>query len=182
MIQDHAMRVGEVLSSKGVIGRFGIDFLLTRGPGEAWRANALEINLRMGGTTPPFHALEFLTSGTLNCDTGIFQTPAGHEKFYSATDNLKSPAYRGLLPEDLFDIIIRNKIHYQPDSGTGVLFYMIGALSQYGKLGMTCIGNSPGEADELFRRTVALLDRETDTGAHAHGELEPLFDNPVYME
>jgi hypothetical protein len=59
---------------------------------------------------------------------------------------------------------------------------MIGALSQYGKLGMTCIGNSPEEADELFRRTVALLDRETETGAHAHGELEPLFDNPVYME
>ena len=21
-----------------------------------------------------------------------------------------------------------------------------------------------------------------DTGEHAHGELEPLFDNPVYME
>ena len=34
----------------------------------------------------------------------------------------------------------------------------------------------------LSRRTVALLDRETDTGEHAHGELEPLFDNPVYME
>ena len=25
------------------------------------------------------------------------------EKFYSATDNLKSPAYIGLLQEDLFD-------------------------------------------------------------------------------
>lgn len=182
MIQDHAMKIGKVLSSKGVIGRFGIDFLLTRKAGEPWQANALEINLRMGGTTPPFHALEFLTSGALNAETGIFHAPTGQEKFYSATDNLKSPAYRGLLPEDLFDIIIRNKIQYQPDSGTGVLFYMIGALSQYGKLGMTCIGNSPEEADDLFRRTVALLDRETDTGAHAHGELEPLFDNPVYME
>ena len=28
---------------------------------------------------------------------------AGQEKFYSATDNLKSPAYIGLLQEDLFD-------------------------------------------------------------------------------
>ena len=182
LIQDHALSIGEVLSSKGVIGRFGIDFLLTRTAGQPWSAHALEINLRMGGTTPPFHALEFLTSGALNAQTGLFCAPTGQEKFYSATDNLKSPAYRGLLPEDLFDIIIRNKIQYQPDSGTGVLFYMIGALSQYGKLGMTCIGNSPEEADELFRRTVALLDRETETGAHAHGELEPLFDNPVYME
>ena len=182
MIQEQAQRIGNVLSRQGVIGRFGIDFLLTRTAGEEWQSHALEINLRMGGTTPPFHALEFLTSGELNPESGIFCAPTGQEKFYSSTDNLKSPAYRGLLPEDLFDIVISNKIHYQPDSGTGVLFYMIGALSQYGKLGMTCIGNTPEQADDLFQRTVALLDRETDTGAKAHGELEPLFDNPVYME
>jgi len=182
MIQEQALRIGLVLSAKGVIGRFAIDFLLTRSAGGPWNSQALEINLRMGGTTPPYHALEFLTSGTLNSESGIFTAPTGQQKFYSATDNLKSPAYRGLLPEDLFDIIISNKIHYQPDSGTGVLFYMIGALSQYGKLGMTCIGNSPEQADELFRRTVALLDRETDNGDHVHGELEPLFDNPVNME
>ena len=182
MIQEQARRIGEVLSKKGVLGRFGIDFLLTRAKGGQWQSYALEINLRMGGTTPPFHALEFLTSGELNPETGIFHSPTGQEKFYSATDNLKSPAYRGLLPEDLFDISIRNKIHYQPDSGTGVLFYMIGALSQYGKIGMTCIGNSPEEANELFRRTVAILDRETDLGAHDHGALEPLFDNRANME
>jgi hypothetical protein len=181
MIQQQAIRIGEVLSQKGVIGRFGIDFLLTRPRHGEWSSNALEINLRMGGTTPPFHALEFLTSGELNPATGIFCAPTGQEKFYSATDNLKSPAYKGLLPEDLFDIIIRHKIHYHPDSGTGVLFYMIGALSQYGKLGMTCIGNSPEQADGLFRRTVEMLDRETDIGNAAHGELEPLFDNPLNM-
>jgi hypothetical protein len=182
LIQQQALRIGAVLSQQGVIGRFGIDFLLTRSAGASWQSHALEINLRMGGTTPPFHALEFLTSGKLNPETGIFHAPTRQEKFYSATDNLKSPAYRGLLPEDLFDIIIRNNIHYQPDSGTGVLFYMIGALSQYGKLGMTCIGNSPEEASELFQRTVALLDRETDHGAAAHEELGPLFDNTVTME
>ena len=182
MIQEQARRIGEVLSNKGVIGRFGIDFLLTRSDGGEWQSNALEINLRMGGTTPPYHALEFLTSGELSPQTGIFNAPTGQEKFYSATDNLKSPAYRGLLPEDLFDISIRNKIHFQPDSGTGVLFYMIGALSQYGKIGMTCIGNSPEQANELFRRTVAILDRETDFGSHDHGALEPLFDNRINME
>ena len=47
---------------------------------------------------------------------------------------------------------------------------------------MTCIGNSPQEANELFRRTVALLDRETDSGDAEHGELGPLFDNTVTME
>ena len=182
LIQEQASRIGEVLSKKGVLGRFGIDFLMTRPSGGDWQSHALEINLRMGGTTPPYHALEFLTSGELNPESGIFKAPTGQEKFYSATDNLKSPAYRGLLPEDLFDISIRNKIHYQPDSGTGVLFYMIGALSQYGKIGMTCIGNSPEQANELFRRTVEILDRETDLGSHEHGVLEPLFDNRANME
>lgn len=182
LIQEQAGRIGEILSHKGVIGRFGIDFLLTRSKDGEWQSHALEINLRMGGTTPPYHALEFLTSGELNPETGIFCAPTGQEKFYSATDNLKSPAYRGLLPEDLFDISIRNKIHYQPDSGTGVLFYMIGALSQYGKIGMTCIGNSPEQANELFRRTVAILDRETDVGFHDHGVREPLFDNRANIE
>ena len=182
MIQEHARRIGDVLSKKGVIGRFGIDFLLTRAKGGEWESNALEINLRMGGTTPPYHALEFLTSGELSPETGIFCAPTGQEKFYSATDNLKSPAYRGLLPEDLFDISIRHKIQYQPDSGTGVLFYMIGALSEYGKIGMTCIGNSAEQANELFRRTVVILDRETEVGSQDHGALEPLFDNRTNME
>ena len=181
-ILKYGQDIAEVLSSKGVLGRFGIDFLMTRSEGGQWESNAIEINLRMGGTTPPYHALEFLISGELDSETGIFHAPNGDAKFYSATDNLKSPAYRGLLPEDLFDIIINNNIHYQPASGTGVLFYMIGALSQYGKLGMTCIGNSPEQADELFRKVVAILDRETDQGGKSTGQLGPLFDKTVTME
>ena len=78
--------------------------------------------------------------------------PDGQAKYYKATDNLKSPAYRGLLPEDLFEIIWNRDIGFKHSTGTGVLFYMIGALSQYGKLGMTCIGNSPEEAQHLFDR------------------------------
>ena len=38
---------------------------------------------------------------------------------------------------------------------------MIGALSQYGKLGVVCIGDSREQAEELFERTKANLDRET---------------------
>ncbi|MDH3439958.1 MAG: peptide ligase PGM1-related protein, partial [Gammaproteobacteria bacterium] len=65
-------------------------------------------------------------------------------------------------------------------TGTGALFYMIGALSQYGKLGMTCIGNSPGEAQDIFRRTVAALDNEAE--GDSHGELAPIFDRYLAME
>lgn len=171
-----AQRIGEVLATRGVVGRFGIDFLVTREPGEAWRSHAIEINLRMGGTTPPFMALEFLTGGEFDPGSGRFIAPDGREKFYFATDNLKSPAYRGLLPEDLFDLLVEHGIHFKHSTLTGVMFFMFGALSQFGKLGIISIGNSMEEAEELYRMTVAILDRETGASPEAHGVPESLFE------
>jgi len=124
--------------------------------------------------------LEFLTGGRLDNESGLFRTLGQENKFYSATDNLKSPAYRGLLPEDLFEIITRHGLGFRHATGSGVLFYMIGALSQYGKLGMTAIGNSAEEAQELFDRTVAVLDAESE--GNGHGVAAPLFDRYVTME
>lgn len=179
-LQEEADKIGQALSDKGVIGRFGIDFLVTREPGGNWQSYAIEINLRMCGTTPPFHALEFLTGGQLDQRSGLFLTPDGQTKYYSATDNLKSPAYRGLLPEDLFHIASRNGVSFRHATETGVLFYMIGALSQYGKLGMTCIGNSSEEAQSLFERAVALLDDQTE--GDDHGVAASMFDHYLSME
>ncbi len=175
-----AQKIGTELSALGVTGRFGIDFLVCRNEADEWNAYAIEINLRMGGTTPPFHALEFLTGGELDPGNGLFVTPAGDPKYYCATDNLKSPAYRGLLPEDLFDIISRYGLGFSHRTGTGVLFYMIGALSQYGKLGMTAIGNSRQEAQAIFDKTVAMLDAQTE--GSDHGVAMPLLDRYLTME
>lgn len=179
-LQEEARKIGTLLSEKGVLGRFGIDFLATRNTGGEWSHYAIEINLRMGGTTPPFHALEFLTGGRLDPANGHFFSTDGQQKFYSATDNLKSAAYRGLLPEDLFQIITRHGLGYRHSTGTGVLFYMIGALSQYGKLGMTCIGNTAAESKALFTQTVALLDSQTEN--NSHGMTAPIFDRYLTME
>jgi hypothetical protein len=38
---------------------------------------------------------------------------------------------------------------------------MIGAVSQFGKVGMIAIGDSREEADRFFNRTIAVLDKET---------------------
>ena len=175
----HAKKIGKVLSGHGILGRFGIDFFASRNNGR-WDTHAIEINLRMGGTTPPFHALEFLTGGELDDDSGLFMAPNGQTKFYTATDNLKSPAYRGLLPEDLFEIIWQHGIGFRHATGTGVLFYMIGALSQYGKLGVTCIGNSPEEAQRLFEQTVKILDEST--AGKKQGMIAPMSDRYFAME
>jgi hypothetical protein len=180
LLLSEAKKVGEVLGRKGVTGRFAIDFLVYRDAGGQWNAAAIEINLRMGGTTPPFHALEFLTGGHLDDETGLFRCPEGHAKYYKATDNLKSPAYRGLLPEDLMEIVFRHGIGYRHATGSGTLFHMIGALSQYGKVGMTCIANSPEEAEALFASTARVLDQEVE--GEGHGVQAPLLDRYLKME
>ena len=159
VISEPAVRVGHTLAAKGVIGRFGIDFVVRR-RGAAWEVFAIEINLRKGGTTHPFLALQFLTGGALDAATGLFIAPSGHAKYYRSTDNLWSARYRGLLPEDLVEILTQNGLHYSPMNETGVLFHMIGALSQYGKLGLTAIGNSREEAENLYASTLRVLDHE----------------------
>jgi hypothetical protein len=164
-ITEQGARIGHVLAQHGVMSRFAVDFLVHRaGPHEPWRATALEINLRMGGTTHPFLALQFLTGGQLDPGSGLFLSPTGHAKYYRATDNLYSEAYRGLLPEDLIEILTYNKLHYSHTSESGVLFHLIGALSEFGKLGLTAIANSRQETDELYQRTLKILDSETVYG------------------
>jgi hypothetical protein len=164
-IQEAGLQIGRVLAAHGVVSRFGVDFLVHRdSPAAEWKLTALEINLRMGGTTHPYLALQFLTGGSLDPGTGLFLSPSGHAKYYKATDNLFSEQYRGLLPEDLVDILTVNKLHYSHGSESGVLFHLIGALSEFGKLGLTAIANSPAQVDDLYAHTLEVLDRETTYG------------------
>jgi PGM1 C-terminal domain len=169
-IQDAGRHIGETLAAHGVVSRLAIDFFTRRAsPSEPWEIFALEINLRIGGTTHPFLALEFLTGGRLDRETGLFLSPSGKAKYYRSTDNLKSDAYRGLSPEDLLDITTINRLHYSQGSETGVLFHMMGAVSQFGKLGLTVIGNGHAQVDAVYDRTLAVLDAETRYGRKATG-------------
>jgi hypothetical protein len=161
-IQQLGLIVGRGLAEKGVIGRFSVDFLATRDdPGQPWTTTAIEINLRMGGTTHPMLALRFLTGGELDRTTGLLHAHDGRAKYYHASDNVQSDRYCGLLPEDLLEIITMNRLDFNHRTGTGVLFHMIGAVSQFGKFGMTAIGNDRDEAERLFTETIEVLDRET---------------------
>ena len=160
-----ADRIGHVLAEKGVVSRFGVDFLASRShPDEPWTLQALEINLRFLGTTHPFLALSFLTGGSLDAATGQFVSLGGRPKFYRATDNLQSDRYKSLVPEDLIDIVTEHRLHYNHRTESGVLFHLIGAVSEFGKLGVTAIANTPAEADALYERTLDVLNAETAYG------------------
>ena len=143
----------------GVLGRLGVDFISVK-DGDLWRHYAIEVNLRKGGTTHPFLMLQFLTDGSYDPTTGLFHTPGGRPCAYYASDNLESPAYRCLTPDDLIDIAVANGLHFNSATQQGVFFHLIGALSEFGKLGIVCVADSPAHARRLYERSVKVLDRE----------------------
>jgi len=173
-IRDAGRRIGHVLARHGVVSRFGIDFLAWRNrPNDDWRITALEINLRVVGTTHPFLALRFLTGGEMDPATGQFFSLSGRSKHYRATDNLRSERYRGILPEDLFDILTMNGMHYSHRTESGVLFHMIGALSEFGKVGLTAIGNDDDEVAGIYDKAIEVLDLEASMGDSPYGHPWP---------
>ena len=154
------MAVARTFKQLGVLGRFAMDFISVREE-SGWKHYALEINLRKGGTTHPYLMLQFLTDGEYNTDKGIYYTANGQPRYYYASDNLYNENYRGLTPHDLIDIAMINDLHYDGSTQEGVMFHLIGALSQYGKLGVVCIGSSPQRARYFYNETVKVLNEET---------------------
>jgi hypothetical protein len=158
-IQALTRRIGEVLAARGVLGRFGVDFVSVPREG-GWDHYAIEINLRKGGTTHTFQMLQFLTGGRYEADRAEFVTPAGAPRCYFATDNVTSPVYRRLTAEDLLGIAARRGLGWDPVTQCGVTFGLLGALAECGKLGMVAIDVDREAARRRFRRAVAVLDEE----------------------
>jgi hypothetical protein len=159
LITQEAAKVGRRLAKEGVIGRFALDFVVVRSNGK-WEPYAIEINLRKGGTTHPFLTLQFLTDGTYDPKTAIFTAPNGQQKFFVASDHVESPSYRTLTPDDLFDIVVRNDLHFGQTRQTGVVFHMMSALGELGRTGLTAVGNSHEDAKATYDRAVAVLNQE----------------------
>ncbi len=159
-IQNYGLDVAKVLASKGVLGRFATDFVSVCEEG-VWKHHAIEVNLRKGGTTHPFLTLRFLTDGTYDAETGLFHSQSGREKYYYASDSVHSDHYKGIGPADLVDIAVNEELHFHSTTERGVVFHLIGALSEFGKLGMVCIGDNHRQAEFLYRKTRGVLDSVT---------------------
>jgi hypothetical protein len=156
-ITAEARKIGLRLAREGVLGRFAVDFVITKNAAGAWQPSAIELNLRKGGTTHPFLTLQFLTGGTYDPVTALFTAPSGREKHMIATDHFESPLLRGITHDDLFDIVVRHGLHFDHGRQTGVVFHMMSALSEHGRVGLTAVGDSPTEADAIYDRAVHVL-------------------------
>lgn len=163
-IQQDALAVGEVLLARGAVGRVAVDFVTVRKSDGSWDRYAIEINLRMTGTTHPIMTMKLLNDGDYDADSGLYVTRRGEHRYYVSTDNLMAPHYRGLLPDDVLDIAAVHDVHYQPWKETGVVFHLLGAVSQFGKLGLTAIGATAEEAEHWYQRARQVLDLETIGG------------------
>ena len=160
-IQDAGLRVAHALADKGVMGRFATDFVSVPNPDGSFTHHAIEVNLRKGGTTHPFLTLRFLTDGEYDPETGAFFAQNGREKVYFASDTLQAEHYKGLSPDDLIDISVYNGLHFHNATERGTVFHLMGALSEFGKLGMVCIGDNLQQARFLYKKTKSVLDQAT---------------------
>lgn len=156
-LQRAGKAVGERLAAKGALGRYAVDFVAVP-ERDGWKLHALEINLRAGGTTHPTNTLKLLVGGEYDESTGHLHGRDGTPKFYVATDNLEHPAFEGLAPEQLIDIIRDSGLGFDRKKGEiGSVLHLMGAVPVHKKLGFTAVANSRAEADALYERTERAL-------------------------
>ncbi len=156
-----AYKVGRRLATEGVIGRLAVDFVVVSTP-DGWDTFAIEINIRKGGTTHPFLTMQFLTDGTYDAERGSFVCRTG-TKHYLATDHLEGDGFSRLTAEDLLDLVDDERLGWDAETETGLVFHMISELPAAGRIGLTAIGNSDGEADQLQARAEHALQTAAST-------------------
>ena len=153
-----ARRAAERLADTGVIGRLAIDFLVSRRADGGWQPFALEVNLRMGGTTHPYQTLARLTGGSYDPHTASFTTPRGHPRHYVATDRLEIPQLRALGRASLLARAARD-LRFDHKRAQGAVFHMLSSVEPLATVGVTAIADDPESADALHEHVRTVLTR-----------------------
>lgn len=172
----YAASVGEVLAAEGCRGRVAVDFVATHAAADddagGWDVRALEVNLRKGGTTHPYCVLRNLVPGRYDVAAGRWRADAdGSPRCYVASDNLVSPAWRGISVAEVLAATRADGLHFDAARGSGVVFHMMSGLAVDGRFGLTAIAHAPDEADRLVEETRRIMDGVAD-GAEPSGLAE----------
>ncbi len=153
----HAQAAATALQERGALGRAAIDFVASCSRGGAWSVHAIEVNLRKGGTTHPYTVLRHLAPGRYDPESSAYTDDSGQEKFYVASDNLVDETWTGLPESAVLAALDQAGLTFDRDSRTGVVPYMLSCLAIDGRFGMTAIADSPDQADDLHRATIAAV-------------------------
>ena len=148
-----AQRVGRRLAEAGLVGRFGMDFVVVRRPDGGWDHYAMELNLREGGTSHPYATLWFLTEGNFDAATGSYRMADGTTRAYVATDHLETGC-RSV--QELLRAATEAGVAFDPDTDLGAVFHMLRALPD-GEVAVVTIGDSPADAQQRHDRLAAAV-------------------------
>jgi hypothetical protein len=156
LIRRYGARIARHLAEDGVIGTFGIDFVVIPAA-TGYEAYLTEINLRVGGTTHPYVMAKDVTGAAYDPQRGEL-IAGGANVCYVASDNIKSERYAGILPARAIGAVHESGLAYDPSRKSGVTLHLLGALPKYGKCGATCIAPDLDQAAALHDDLSALLD------------------------
>jgi len=152
-IQAYGLGVARELAAHGVIGSFGVDFIVLP-DGDIYLS---EINLRLGGTTHPFLMARLVTEGAYDIASG--ELVVGDDpRVYVATDNIKSERLKGKTPSDLIEMVRGSGLAFSQESATGVLLHLLGAVQKHGKLGALCIQRDLEATRSAYEKLVAVIE------------------------
>ena len=164
-IIQYTRKIGIELSNHGIVGHFAVDYLATSkhimNDKNKWDVQAIEINLRQGGTTHPYSTMALLCGGKSD-KNGIFRISDGEMRCYMATDDYNDDRLENMSPAEMI-AFIQNKrddyaanVAWNNNTKTGVVFHLLSFVS-LGKIGFTAIGNSEEVSAVLFEQAVLLL-------------------------
>lgn len=154
----YGRRVGDQLAARGAMGMLSVDFVAACQGRGRWSLYALEVNLRRGGTTPPMVVLSSLLPGRFD-GHGRWRLADGSARYYSATDNLLDERWVGLPVGAVIESVRSAGLAFDARTGTGVVLHMLSGLAIDGRFGLTAIGRSVEESNEMYAAVRPVMDR-----------------------
>jgi hypothetical protein len=62
-------------------------------------------------------------------------------------------------PQAIFDLISERRLLYEHTTQTGVIVHMLSGIGSSGRLGLTAIGSTRQQAEEIYQRFITTLDQ-----------------------
>jgi hypothetical protein len=157
-LAEHTGAVGRVLAGRGALGWLAVDFM-ARKDDDGWALAAVDLNLRKGGTTHSYTALQHLVPGHYDPTSSQWVADAdGSSRYYRSSDAVGGPRRLGMEPSHAINSLAAAGLAFDHAQGTGVVLHMFPSLDRDGTLGATAIGRSAAEAQSLYDAIPAALE------------------------
>ncbi|MBL6989550.1 MAG: hypothetical protein ISR65_07220 [Bacteriovoracaceae bacterium] len=155
-ISKTSKKIGHVMSKHGIRGVCAVDFLCVKN-GDQCELWAIEVNIRQGGTTHPYRTAKFLTNSNYDENSGKLKAQDGSSVFYMSNDNILNSSLKGTKIDTFLAFMQHQGVLFDKSKNTGVVFHLLGALHDHGKIGYTAIGTTQASAHHIFDKTLKLV-------------------------